>query len=70
MLIVNVRPGGDFLMEEFYYAGGLPVVLKELKKAKLLRADARTVSGHSIGENVAKAECYNPDVIRYESGHY
>ena len=54
-------------MEEFYYAGGLPVVMKELQKGGLLRSNAMTVSGRTIGENVAKAECYNPDVIRYQT---
>jgi L-arabonate dehydrase len=61
-LLVNVRPSGKYLMEDFYYAGGLPVVLKEL--LPLLHADALSVNGKTLGENVARAECYNPDVIR------
>ena len=61
-LLVNVRPSGKYLMEDFYYAGGLPAVLKEL--LPLLHADALTVSGKSLGETVAAAPCHNPDVIR------
>jgi L-arabonate dehydrase len=61
-LLVNVRPSGTHLMEDFYYAGGLPAVLKEL--LPLLHADAPTVNGGTLGENVARAECYNADVIR------
>lgn len=62
---VNLAPSGEFLMEEFYYAGGLPVVLRELKKAGLLRTNAKTVSGRTIGEDVEAAENYNEKVIRY-----
>src|SRR5215831_11421763 len=61
-LLVNVRPSGKYLMEDFYYAGGVPAVLKEL--LPLLHADAPSVNGKTLGENVARAECYNPDVIR------
>ena len=61
-LLVNVRPSGKYLMEDFYYAGGLPAVLREL--LPLLHADARTVNGKTLGENVREAPCYNPDVIR------
>jgi len=61
-LLVNVRPSGKYLMEDFYYAGGLPAVLKEL--LPLLHTDAPSVNGKTLGENVARAECYNPDVIR------
>lgn len=60
-MIVNLMPAGKFLMEEFYYAGGLPVVLKEL--GDLIHQDALTVTGKSIGENVKEAECYNREVI-------
>lgn len=60
-MIVNLMPAGKYLMEEFYYAGGLPVVLKEL--GDLLHQDALTVTGKSIGDNVKDAECYNRDVI-------
>lgn len=60
-LIVNLMPAGKYLMEEFYYAGGLPVVLKEL--GNLIHQDALTVTGKSIAENVKEAECYDRDVI-------
>src|SRR6186713_78504 len=60
-LLVNLKPSGKYLMEDFYYAGGLPVVLKELKK--YLHNDAITVNGLTIGENNADAPCYNKDVI-------
>jgi dihydroxy-acid dehydratase len=50
-------------MEDFYYAGGLPVVLRELVERGLLHGDAPTANGRTLAENVAKAECYNRDVI-------
>ena len=61
-LLVNVRPSGKYLMEDFYYAGGLPAVLREL--LPLLDAGTLTVNGKTLGENVAAAPCHNPDVIR------
>jgi dihydroxy-acid dehydratase len=61
-LLVNLRPSGKYLMEDFFYAGGLPAVLKEL--LPLLHRDALTVNGKSIGENVGDARCFDPDVIR------
>ncbi len=60
-LLVNLKPSGKYLMEDFYYAGGLPVVIKELKK--YLYNDAITVNGRSIGENNQAPVCYNQDVI-------
>jgi len=60
--ITNVRPSGAFLMEDMFYAGGLPAVMKELDP--LLHRNALTVSGKSIGEEVAGAECFNREVIR------
>jgi L-arabonate dehydrase len=60
--IVNVKPSGEFLMEDFFQAGGLPVVMKEI--LHLLYKDAITVTGKPIGENVANAECHRPEVIR------
>jgi L-arabonate dehydrase len=60
--LVNLMPSGTYLMEDFYYAGGLPVVLREL--GDLVHRDALTVTGRTIGENVANAPCYNADVIR------
>jgi dihydroxy-acid dehydratase len=55
-------PSGTFLMEDFYYAGGLPAVLREL--GELIHRDALTVTGRTMGENVADAPCYDRDVIR------
>ncbi len=60
-LLVNLKPSGKYLMEDFFYAGGLPVVIKELKK--YLHNDAITVNGISIGENNTTPICYNQDVI-------
>jgi dihydroxy-acid dehydratase len=60
--LVNLRPSGKHLMEDFFYAGGLPVVLKEL--LPLLHADALTVNGRSTADNVRDATCWNEDVIR------
>ena len=57
--IVDLMPSGRFLMEDFYYAGGLPVVIKALGEAGLLNRDALTVTGRTIWENVADAENYN-----------
>ena len=61
-LIVNLMPSGEYLMEDFYYAGGVPAVIREL--GGLLHADCITVNGKTIGENVAAAERYGEDVIR------
>jgi hypothetical protein len=55
-------PSGKYLMEDFYYAGGLPAVIREL--GDLIHKDALTVNGKTMGENVADAPCYNRDVIR------
>jgi L-arabonate dehydrase len=60
-LLVNLKPSGKYLMEDFFYAGGLPVVIKELKKQ--LHNDAITVNGKSIGDNNQSPVCYNQDVI-------
>lgn len=60
-LLVNLKPSGKYLMEDFYYAGGLPVVIKELKK--YLHTDSITINGKSIGENNTTPACYNDDVI-------
>src|SRR6266404_5061221 len=60
--IANVKPSGEFLMEDFFYAGGLPAVMKEI--LHLLHGDAMTVTGKSIGENIASAECFRREVIR------
>ncbi len=60
-LLVNLKPSGKYLMEDFFYAGGLPVVIKELKK--YLHSDVITVNGRSLGENNLTPVCYNQDVI-------
>ncbi|HEX5426175.1 MAG TPA: IlvD/Edd family dehydratase, partial [Candidatus Acidoferrales bacterium] len=62
--LVNLQPSGSYLMEDFFYAGGVPVVLRELGESGVLNRDALTVNGHSIWENVREAECWNRDVIR------
>ena len=61
--LVNLMPSGQYLMEDFYYAGGLPVVLKELGDQGLLHKDALTVNGQSLWQNVADATCYDREVI-------
>ena len=60
-LLVNLKPSGKYLMEDFYYAGGLPVVIHELKK--YLHTSAITVNGKSIGDNNVNPSCYNREVI-------
>ncbi len=62
--IVDLMPSGKYLMEEFFYAGGLPVVLKRLGEAGLLHRDALTVSGKPVWEEVKDARNWNEDVIR------
>jgi dihydroxy-acid dehydratase len=62
--IVNLMPSGKYLMEEFFYAGGLPVVLRHLGEAGLLNRDALTVSGGAIWDEVKQAKNWNEDVIR------
>ncbi len=62
-VLANIRPAGDkYLMEDFYYAGGLRAMLAEL--GGLLRGECATVNGRTIGENIAGAKIYNDDVIR------
>jgi L-arabonate dehydrase len=60
-LLVNLMPSGEFLMEDFYYAGGLPVVIQELKDH--LHMDTITANGKTHAENTAEAVCYNREVI-------
>lgn len=60
--IANVKPSGEYLMEDFFYAGGLPVVMKEI--LHLLHGEAMTVSGKPLRENLEKAECFRREVIR------
>lgn len=61
-VLADVRPSGRFLMEDFYYAGGLRALLAEVRD--LLALDCRTANGRTLGENLAAAEIYNPEVIR------
>lgn len=61
--ILNLQPSGKYLMEEFFYAGGLPVVLKRLAEAGMLHGDALTVSGGTIWDEVRAARNWNEDVI-------
>ena len=61
--LVDLMPSGQFLMEDFFYAGGLAVVLRELGENGLLNKDAITVNGRSIWDNVTDAECYDRKVI-------
>jgi dihydroxy-acid dehydratase len=61
-VLANLRPSGEYLMEDFYDAGGLPALLKELSDA--LHLGAQTVSGRTLGENIARAATINTAVIR------
>jgi len=61
--LVNLMPSGKYLMEDLFYAGGVPVVLRELGEAGLLHKDALTVNGKSIWDNNKDARCWNRDVI-------
>ena len=62
-VIANIRPSGNsYLMEDFYYAGGLPALMNRL--GDKLQRDAMTVNGHSLGDNIREATVYNDEVIR------
>src|SRR3989442_12676014 len=60
--ILNLKPSGTFLMEDFFYAGGLPALLAEI--APLLHLDALTITGRSLGANIAGAQNHNRELIR------
>lgn len=60
-LLLNLQPSGKYFMEDFYYAGGLPVVVKNMLSK--IHQDAITVTGKSVKENVLRAECFDEDVI-------
>jgi L-arabonate dehydrase len=60
--LVNLQPSGQYLMEDFYYAGGLPAVLREI--AQVLNRDALTANGKTLGENIQDAPVWNREVIR------
>jgi dihydroxy-acid dehydratase len=61
-VLANIRPGGAYLMEDFYYAGGLPGLLSRI--TDLLHTDRPTVSGRTLGETLESARVHNDDVIR------
>jgi len=62
-VIANIRPSGErYLMEDFFYAGGLPAMLQRIRSH--LHTDAMTVNGRTLGENIASAEVFDDDVIR------
>ena len=63
-LLVNLQPAGAYLGEDYFHAGGVPAVVSELMKQGLIREDALTVTGKTIGENCRNAEIVLPDVIR------
>src|SRR6202790_4197548 len=62
--LVDLMPSGRFLMEDFYYAGGLPAVIRALVQRNLIHRDALTVNGNTIWENCQAAPNWNPEVIR------
>ena len=62
-VLANIRPSGDrYLMEDFFYAGGLPALLQRIRQH--LNTDAMTVNGSTLGQNIEGAQVYNDDVIR------
>jgi dihydroxyacid dehydratase/phosphogluconate dehydratase len=64
-VIANIRPSGDtYLMEDFYYAGGMRGLMSRLRDGGMLHLDAMTVTGKTVGDNLEGAEVYNDDVIR------
>lgn len=60
--LVNVKPSGEHLMEDLYYAGGIPALMREI--SDLLHLDAMTVTGRTVGENIASAVVHDRDIIR------
>ncbi len=62
--IVDIKPSGRFMMEDFFYAGGVPAVMRTLAEAGLLNRDARTVNGRTVWENCGRADVWNAEVIR------
>ena len=61
-LVGNIKPSGEYLMEDFFHAGGIPAVMREI--LPLLHGDALTATGQTVAENLANAETFNRDVIR------
>src|SRR3546814_18254043 len=62
--ILNLRPAGAYLMEDFFEAGGLPAVIRALSEAGLFDGDAASVHGRSVAANCADAPNWTPDVNR------
>lgn len=60
--LANIKPSGSYLMEDFFYSGGLPALMRNI--LPLLHGDCITVTGSTIGENLKDSPCYNEDVIR------
>ncbi|HJV74017.1 MAG TPA: L-arabinonate dehydratase [Noviherbaspirillum sp.] len=60
--LVNLQPSGHYLMEDFYYAGGVPAVMREIQH--LLHGNALTVNGRTLAQNIEGAPCYNREVIK------
>jgi len=63
-LLVNMQPAGKYLGEEYFRAGGLPAVMNELLRAKRIHADALTINGKTMGDNVRRTAVQDADVIR------
>jgi dihydroxy-acid dehydratase len=63
-LLVDMQPAGKYLGEDYYRAGGLPAVMRELLRAGRVHGDAKTINGKTMAENVRRARIQNPDVIR------
>ncbi len=61
-LLANVKPSGQYVMEDFYFAGGLRALMQQLKDR--LKLGAKTINGRTLGENLQGAEIYHDDVIR------
>jgi dihydroxy-acid dehydratase len=61
-VLANIRPSGEYLMEDFYYAGGLPALMAQIKE--LLHLERTTVNGRTLGENIADAAVHDERVIR------
>jgi dihydroxy-acid dehydratase len=61
-VLANIKPSGEYLMEDMFYAGGVPALMEEIRE--LLHIDALTVTGKTIGENIAGTRSQNPEVIR------
>src|SRR5690606_3675927 len=60
-LVANLQPSGKYFVEDLYYAGGLPAVMKELDQ--FLHRDCITANGKTVSENYQSEKCYNRDII-------